>query len=186
MGRIIAYASWQLKPHEKNYPTHDLELEVVIFALKIWQHYLYRVKCEVYTKHKSLKYIYTQNELNLRQLRWLKLMKDYDINIQYHSRKANIIADILSRKATTKSTQRNEGVWTRSSNSRKIRHLCRKGYDVDNLGRDQIKENRGPQSQEDSQQTWKWNQIWSLKWSMTFLNFKIEYAYQTFPTSSNR
>ena len=99
-GRVIAYASRQLKPHEKNYPTHDLELAAVIFALKIWRHYLYGVKCEIYTDHKSLKYIYTQKELNLRQRRWLELMKDYDININYHPGKANVVADALSRKAS--------------------------------------------------------------------------------------
>ena len=99
-GKVVAYASRQLKPHEKNYPTHDLELAAVIFALKIWRHYLYGVKCEIYTDHKSLKYIYTQKELNLRQRRWLELMKDYDISINYHLGKANVVADALSRKAT--------------------------------------------------------------------------------------
>ena len=84
--KIIAYASRQLKPHEKNYLTHDLELTTIIFALKIWRHYLYRVKCELYIDHKSLKYIYTQKELNLKQRRWLKLMKDYNINMNYRER----------------------------------------------------------------------------------------------------
>ena len=101
-GKVIAYASRQLKPHEKNYPTHDLELAAVIFALKIWRHYLYGVRCEIYTDHQSLKYIYTQKELNLRQRRWLELMKDYDLDIQYHPGKANVVADALSRKATGK------------------------------------------------------------------------------------
>ena len=77
--RVIAYASRQLRPHEKNYPTHDLELAAVVFALKIWRHYLYGATCEVYTDHKSLKYFFTQKELNMRQRRWLELIKDYDL-----------------------------------------------------------------------------------------------------------
>ena len=98
-GKVIAYASRQLRPHEKNYPTHDLELAAVVFALKIWRHYLYGATCEVYTDHKSLKYFFTQKELNMRQRRWLELIKDYDLQILYHPRKANTVADALSRKA---------------------------------------------------------------------------------------
>ncbi|GFS42569.1 hypothetical protein Acr_00g0080620 [Actinidia rufa] len=99
-GKVIAYASRQLRPHEKNYPTHDLELAAVVFALKIWRHYLYGVTCEVFTDHKSLKYLFTQKELNMRQRRWLELIKDYDVLIQYHPGKANVVADALSRKST--------------------------------------------------------------------------------------
>ncbi|KAJ4801596.1 polyprotein [Rhynchospora pubera] len=95
---VIAYASRQLRPHEKNYPTHDLELAAVIFALKIWRHYLYGEKCKIFTDHQSLKYVFTQKELNLRQRRWLELMKDYDLEIVYHPRKSNVVADALSRK----------------------------------------------------------------------------------------
>ena len=87
-GKVIAYASRQLKEYEKRYPTHDLELAAVVFALKIWRHYLYGEKCEVYTDHKSLKYFFTQKDLNMRQRRWLELVKDYDCNILYHPRKA--------------------------------------------------------------------------------------------------
>jgi len=87
-----------LKIHEKNYPTHDLELAAVVFALKIWRHYLYSVHCRFYTDHKSLKYIFTQKELNMRHRRWLELIKDYDIDLQYHEGKANVVADVLSRK----------------------------------------------------------------------------------------
>ena len=87
--RVIAYASRQLKKHEQNYPTHDLELAAVVFALKIWRHYLYGVPCRIFTDHKSLKYIFTQKELNLRQRRWLELIKDYDCTIEYHPGKAN-------------------------------------------------------------------------------------------------
>nr|GEZ61849.1 putative reverse transcriptase domain-containing protein [Tanacetum cinerariifolium] len=99
-GKVIAYASRQLKPYEVNYPTHDLELVAVVFALKIWRHYLYGESCDVFTDHKSLKYIFTQRELNMRQRRWLELLKDYDTNIQYHLRKANVVADALSRKSS--------------------------------------------------------------------------------------
>ena len=95
---MVAYASRQLKPHEKNYPTHDLELAVIVFALKIWRHYLYGEKCFIYTDHKSFKYLPSQRELNLRQRRWMELIKDYDCVIDYHPGKANVVADALSRK----------------------------------------------------------------------------------------
>ena len=97
-GKVVAYASRQLKPHEQNYPTHDLELVVVVFALKIWRHYLYGEKCRIFTDHKSLKYLLTQKDLNLRQCRWLELFKDYDCITYYHPGKANVVADALSRK----------------------------------------------------------------------------------------
>ncbi|KAE8707211.1 hypothetical protein F3Y22_tig00110386pilonHSYRG00027 [Hibiscus syriacus] len=97
-SKVVAFASRQLRPHESNYPTHDLELAAVIFALKIWRHYLYGEKCYIFTDHKSLKYLMTQKELNLRQRRWLELLKDYDCVIDYHPGKANIVADALSRK----------------------------------------------------------------------------------------
>ncbi|WVZ97277.1 hypothetical protein U9M48_042826 [Paspalum notatum var. saurae] len=98
-GKVIAYASRQLRKHEVNYPTYDLELAAVVHALKIWRHYLFGNRCEIYTDHKSLKYIFTQNELNMRQRRWLELIKDYDLEIHYHPRKANVVADALSRKS---------------------------------------------------------------------------------------
>ncbi|GJR14087.1 putative reverse transcriptase domain-containing protein [Tanacetum coccineum] len=96
--KVIAYASRQLKIHEKNYTTHDLELRSVVFALKIWRHYLYGTKCTVFTDHKSLQHILDQKELNMRQHRWLELLSDYDCNIRYHPGKANVVADALSRK----------------------------------------------------------------------------------------
>ncbi|GKD02739.1 putative nucleotidyltransferase, ribonuclease H [Tanacetum coccineum] len=98
-GKVIAYASRQLKPYEENYLTHDLELGAIVFALKIWRHYLYGETCDIFTDHKSLKYIFTQKELNMRQRRWLELLKDYDANIQYHPGKANVVADALSKKS---------------------------------------------------------------------------------------
>ncbi|KAK9079891.1 hypothetical protein SSX86_001564 [Deinandra increscens subsp. villosa] len=97
-GKVIAYGSRQLKVTEQNYPTHDLELAAVVFALKIWRHYLYGVKCTIFTDHKSLKYFFEQKELNMRQRRWLETIKDYDCEIHYHPGKANVVADALSRK----------------------------------------------------------------------------------------
>ncbi|KAH0682737.1 hypothetical protein KY285_020250 [Solanum tuberosum] len=96
-GKVIAYASRQLKVHEKNYPTHDLELAAVVFTLKIWRHYLYGVHVDVFTDHKSLHFVFTQKELNLRQRRWLEFLKDYDMSVHYHPGKANVVADALSR-----------------------------------------------------------------------------------------
>ncbi|KAL0553855.1 hypothetical protein IC582_007759 [Cucumis melo] len=99
-GKVVAYASRQLKSHEQNYPTHDLELAAVVFALKIWRHYLYGEKIQIFTDHKSLKYFFTQKELNMRHRRWLELVKDYDCEILYHPGKANVVADALSRKVS--------------------------------------------------------------------------------------
>jgi hypothetical protein len=96
--KVIAYASRLLKSHEQNYPTHDLELAAIVHALKIWRHYLIGNKCHIFTDHKSLKYIFTQVDLNLCQRRWLELIKDYDLEIHYHLEKANVVADTLSRK----------------------------------------------------------------------------------------
>jgi hypothetical protein len=96
---VIAYASRALRPHEQNYPIHDLELAAVVHALKIWRHYLMGAHCNIYTDHKSLKYIFTQAHLNMRQRIWLELIKDYDLEVHYHLGKANVVADALSRKA---------------------------------------------------------------------------------------
>ena len=97
--KVVAYASRQLKSYEKNYPTHDFELAAIVFALKIWRRYLYGEKCFIYTDHKSLKYLPSQRELNLRQRRWMELIKDYDCVINYHLGKANVVANSLSRKS---------------------------------------------------------------------------------------
>ncbi|KAJ9565014.1 LOW QUALITY PROTEIN: hypothetical protein OSB04_000980 [Centaurea solstitialis] len=99
-GRVIVYASRQLKTHEVNYPTYDLELAAVVFALKLWRHYLYGVHCTIYTDHKSLRYFMDQQNLNMRQRRWLEVVKDYDCEILYHPGKANVVADALSRKGS--------------------------------------------------------------------------------------
>jgi hypothetical protein len=98
-NQVIAYASRALRAHEQNYPTHDLELAAIIHALKIWRHHLMGAKCHIYTDHKSLKYNFTQADLNMRQRHWLKLIKDYDLEVHYHPGKANVVVDALSRKA---------------------------------------------------------------------------------------
>ena len=98
-GRVVAYGSRQLKNHQRNYPTHDMELEAVVFAFKIWRHYLYGEEFEVYSDYKSLKYIFTQWDLNMRQRRWMEFLEDYDFTLHYHPGKANVVADALSRKS---------------------------------------------------------------------------------------
>ncbi|GKB52715.1 putative reverse transcriptase domain-containing protein [Tanacetum coccineum] len=100
--KVIAYASRQLKVHEKNYTTHDLEIRAVVFALKMWRHYLYGMKCVAFTDHKSLQHILDQKELNMRQRRWLELLRDYDCEIRYHPGKTNVVADSLSQKERIK------------------------------------------------------------------------------------
>ncbi|GJT51017.1 putative reverse transcriptase domain-containing protein [Tanacetum coccineum] len=100
--KVIAYASRQLKPYEENYTTHDLELGAVVFAFKIWRHYLYGTKCTVFTDHKILQHILNKKELNMRQCCWLELLADYDCEIRYHPGKANVVADALSRKERIK------------------------------------------------------------------------------------
>ncbi|KAJ0531230.1 putative nucleotidyltransferase, Ribonuclease H [Helianthus annuus] len=101
-GKVIAYASRQLKVHEKNYTTHDLELGAVVFALKLWRHYIYGIKFVIYSDHKSLQHLFNQKELNMRQRRWMETLNDYDCEIRYHPGKANVVADALSRKERVK------------------------------------------------------------------------------------
>nr|GEY83830.1 hypothetical protein [Tanacetum cinerariifolium] len=96
--KVIAYASRQLKVHKENYTTHDLELGAVIFALRLWRHYLFGTKCVVFIDHKRLQYILNQKELNLRQQRWIELLSDYDYEIQYHPRKEDVVTGALSQK----------------------------------------------------------------------------------------
>jgi len=95
----VTYASRQLKIHERNYPTHNLELAVIVFSLKLWRHYLFGSKFEVFSEHKSLRYLFDPRELNMMQRRWLEFLKDYDFELSYHPSKANVVADALSRKS---------------------------------------------------------------------------------------
>ncbi|GJT24450.1 putative reverse transcriptase domain-containing protein [Tanacetum coccineum] len=101
-SKVIAYASRQLKKHDKNYTTHDLELGAVVFILKIWRHYLYGTKSVIYTDHKSLLYTFDQKELNMRQRQWIELLSDYECEIRYHPGKVNVVAYALSRKERLK------------------------------------------------------------------------------------
>src|SRR4051812_21450560 len=97
--KVIAYGSRQLRAHEENYPTHDLELAAVIYALKLWRHCLVGNRCEIYTDHQSLKYLFTQPDLNLRQQRWIETIADFNMDIHYTPGKANVMVDALSRKS---------------------------------------------------------------------------------------
>ena len=97
--RVVAYGSRQLKNHEQNYPTHDIELAAIVFALKIWRHYLYGEQFEVYSDHKILKDIFTQRDLNMRQRGWMEFLKDYEFTLHYHPGKENVVADAPSRKS---------------------------------------------------------------------------------------
>jgi hypothetical protein len=97
-GHAIAYTSQQFRRHEEHYPTHDLELLVVVHALKVWRHYLLVNQVHIDIDNKSLKDLFTQSDLNMRQWRWLELIKDYELEIHYHSKKANVVVDALSRK----------------------------------------------------------------------------------------
>ena len=98
-GRVVTYTSRQLKKHEQNYPVHDLELATVVMLLKMWRHHLYDARFEIFTDHKSLKYVFTQRDLNLRQRRWVEYMKDYDFELAYHLGKANVVANALCRRS---------------------------------------------------------------------------------------
>ena len=97
--RVVAYGSRQLKNHERNYPTHDMEVAAKVFALKIWRHYLYGEQFKVFSNHKSMKYIFTQKDLNMRQRRWMKYLEDYDFTLCYHPDKENVVAEAVSRKS---------------------------------------------------------------------------------------
>ncbi|WMV27895.1 hypothetical protein MTR67_021280 [Solanum verrucosum] len=124
-GKVIAYASRQLKVHEKNYPTHDLELAAVVVSLKIWRHYIYGVHMDVFTDHKSFQYVFTQKEFNLRQRRWLELLKYYDMSILYHPSKANVVVDALSRKELE--FEVDDWVYLKVSSMKGVRRFGKKG-----------------------------------------------------------
>ena len=98
-GRVVSYGSRQLKNNEQNYPTHDLELAAIVFSLKIWRHYLYDEQFRVFSDHKSLRYIFTQRDLNMRQRKGMEYLEDYDFTLHYHPGKANVVVDALSRKS---------------------------------------------------------------------------------------
>ena len=119
--------------HEKNYPTHDLELGAVVFALKVWRHYLYGAKFEVFTDHKSLKYIFTQQDLNLRQRRWLEFIKDYDFSISYHPGKANVVADALSQNLVGKLSVVMTTQWKMMEDSIEVNPVCQLNSLMGNL-----------------------------------------------------
>ncbi|WMV08619.1 hypothetical protein MTR67_002004 [Solanum verrucosum] len=95
-GRVIVYASRQIKIDEKNYHTHDLELVTIVFSLMLWRHYLYGVYVDVFTDHKSLQYMFKQKDLSLRQKRWIKFKKDYNMSVPYHLGEANMVDDAPS------------------------------------------------------------------------------------------
>ncbi|GJW24043.1 putative reverse transcriptase domain-containing protein [Tanacetum coccineum] len=139
--KVIAYASRQLKVHEENYTTHDLELGSIAFALRLWRHYLYGMKCVVFTDHKSLRYILNQKELNLTQQRWIELLSDYDCEIRYHPGKAIVVADALSRKGRDKPLRVRALMMTVHNDlPKQIREaqgeaMKRKNVKVENLGR---------------------------------------------------
>ncbi|KAJ9566156.1 hypothetical protein OSB04_002122 [Centaurea solstitialis] len=156
-------ASRQLKIHEKNYTTHDLELGAVVFALKIWRHYLYGTKCTIFTDHKSLQHILHQKMLNMRQRRWVELLNDYDYEIKYHPRKVNVVADALSRKERVKSTRtRAMGVIVQTSLKNQILGAQREALKADNL-RKKLFIRRNTRNHPDfttaGNPRWKWEQI---------------------------
>ncbi|GJV05763.1 putative reverse transcriptase domain-containing protein [Tanacetum coccineum] len=138
--KVIAYASRQLKIHEKNYTTHDLELGAVVFALMMWRHYLYGTRCTVFTDHKSLQHILDQKELNMRQRRWLELLSDYDCDIHYHPGKANVVADALSRKERSKPSRVQALVMTIGLNlPKKILEAQTKALKPENLSAEDVR-----------------------------------------------
>nr|GEW20797.1 putative reverse transcriptase domain-containing protein [Tanacetum cinerariifolium] len=132
--KVIAYASRQLRKNEENYTTHDLELEAVVFALRLWRHYLYGTKCTVFIDHKSLQYILDQKELNIRQRRWIELLSDYDCEIRYHPRKANVVADALSRKDKEPIRVRALVVTVHNNLPEQIRNVQAKVWEKENIG----------------------------------------------------
>nr|GEZ15312.1 putative reverse transcriptase domain-containing protein [Tanacetum cinerariifolium] len=132
--KVIAYDSRQLKKNEENYTTHDLELGAVVFALRLWRHYLYGTKCTIYTDHKSLQYILDQKELNMRQRRWIELLSDYDYEIRYHPGKANVVADALSRKNKEPIRVRTLVVTVHNNFPEQIRNAQTKACEKENIG----------------------------------------------------
>ncbi|GJX36554.1 putative reverse transcriptase domain-containing protein [Tanacetum coccineum] len=163
--KVIAYASRQLKKHEENYTTHDLELGAVVFALRLWRHYLYGTKCVVFTDHKSLQYILDQKELNMRQRRWIELLSDYDCEIRYHPGKANVVADALSRKEREKPIRVRALVMTVHTDLSERIHkaqtkaIKKENVKVENLGRLAEHQKLSGLLQQPKIPEWKWEKI---------------------------
>ena len=121
--KILTYSSRQLKVLEKNYLTHDLELAAIVFALKIWRHYLDGVHVDIFTDHKSFQYVFTQKELNLKQRNWLELLKDYDMSILYHLCKANVVVDAIIRLSMGRTSHLEEEKRELSKDMKKLARL---------------------------------------------------------------
>ncbi|KAJ0914905.1 putative nucleotidyltransferase, Ribonuclease H [Helianthus annuus] len=158
--KVISYASRQLKTHERNYTTHDLELGAVIFALKIWRHYLYGTKCTIYTDHRSLEHIFRQKELNMRQRRWVELLNDYECAIKYHPGKANVVADALSRKDTTPKRVRALQLTIQSSLPTQIRNAQVEALKPENIRAESLRGSRQRLEQKEDGAYYVTGRIW--------------------------
>ncbi|KAJ0524802.1 putative nucleotidyltransferase, Ribonuclease H [Helianthus annuus] len=158
--KVIAYASRQLKTHERNYTTHDLELGAVIFALKIWRHYLYGTKCTIYTDHRSLEHIFRQKELNMRQRRWVELLNDYECAIKYHPGKANVVADALSRKDTIPKRVRALQLTIQSNLPTQIRHAHVEALKPENIRAESLRGSRQRLEQKEDGAYYVTGRIW--------------------------
>ncbi|KAM0018968.1 putative nucleotidyltransferase, Ribonuclease H [Helianthus debilis subsp. tardiflorus] len=158
--KVIAYASRQLKVHEKNYTTHDLELGAVVFALKLWRHYLYGTKCAIYTDHRSLEHIFKQKELNMRQRRWVELLNDYECSIRYHPGKANVVADALSRKDTAPKRVRALQLTIHSSLPSQIRAAQIEALKPENAGAEALRGSRQRLEQKEDGAYYVTGRIW--------------------------
>ncbi|KAJ0833047.1 putative nucleotidyltransferase, Ribonuclease H [Helianthus annuus] len=158
--KVIAYASRQLKTHERNYTTHDLELGAVIFALKIWRHYLYGTKCTIYTDHRSLEHIFKQKELNMRQRRWVELLNDYECAIKYHPGKANVVADALSRKDTVPKRVRALQLTIQSSLPTQIRNAQIEALKPENIRAESLRGSRQQLEQKEDGAYYVAGRIW--------------------------
>nr|GEW43611.1 putative reverse transcriptase domain-containing protein [Tanacetum cinerariifolium] len=142
--KVITYALKQLRKNEENYTTHDLELGAVVFALRLWRHYLYGTKCTVYTDHKSLQYILDQKELNMRHRRWIELLSDYDCKIRYHPGKTNVVADALSRKDKESILVRALVVMVHNNLPKQMRTAQAKACEKENIGAEGFVSEREP------------------------------------------
>ncbi|KAJ0885316.1 putative nucleotidyltransferase, Ribonuclease H [Helianthus annuus] len=158
--KVIAYASRQLKVHERNYTTHDLELGAVVFALKIWRHYLYGTRCTIYTDHRSLEHILKQKDLNMRQRRWVELLNDYECAIKYHPGKANVVADALSRKDTLPKRVRALQLTIQSSLPAQIRAAQLEALKPENVKAEALRGSRQRMEQKEDDAYYVTGRIW--------------------------